>query len=339
MDRIILLLNKHLNATITSEEEQELLYYIKTGEYDEIIRERIQDEWQKNAGFTAYPDDQIPAILHKILQSEKESSRVLNSASRKSYTLYYRSGVVVILLLAICLRSWFVQRAAAPGAQDQPSGKPDAQLAPAGEAPGSTLNSVLPPVGHPQLIKRGNQSIVTNRTAAWNTVTTFIGNHYTLALPDGSRVWLNAGSTLQYPQQFSTNGDREVILAGEAYFETVTDPNRPFKVSIASNHLQEAAVKALGTSFHIIAFPGKTNIRAMLFEGAVIVSLPGTEKKLLPGQQAIFPQTIDGKIYIDNIDTAVAIAWKKGSFSFDQCASPMIIPQFSNGTMLMSPMK
>jgi hypothetical protein len=330
MDRIIQLLNKHLNATISPEEEQELLYYIKTGEYDEIIRERIQEEWQKNAGFTACPDDQIPVILHKILQSEQESARVLNNATAKSYTLYYRSGVVILLILVICLRSWFVQReASAPG-------KSDARLAPAGEAADGALNGVPPPVPH---TRQSNQSMVINRVTAWNTVTTFIGNHYTLTLPDGSQVWLNAGSTLKYPPQFGPSGNRQVILAGEAYFETVTDPNRPFKVSIASNHLQEAAVKALGTRFHIIAYPGKTNIRAVLFEGAVIVSLPGTEKKLLPGQQAIFPQTVDGKIYIDNIDTAVAIAWKKGFFSFDQCASPMIIPQYSNGTMLMSPMK
>ncbi|HMO31639.1 MAG TPA: FecR domain-containing protein [Lacibacter sp.] len=149
----------------------------------------------------------------------------------------------------------------------------------------------------------------------YNTITTPKGGKYQLILADGSKVWLNASSSLRYPAAF-TGKDRVVELTGEAYFEVKTDRARPFRVVLPGG----GGVEVLGTHFNINSYSDEPTVNTTLFEGKVRVVAassrePGRYQVLLPGQQA--RQGPAGQISINNnADLEQVIAWKNGKFLF-----------------------
>ncbi len=112
-------------------------------------------------------------------------------------------------------------------------------------------------------------------------IETPIKSSYQLTLPDNTKVWLNAGSTIRYPSMF-TESTRKVSITGESYFEVAKDPSHPFIVSV--NGLE---ITALGTAFNINAYPDEPGIRTTLTEGVIKVSEGKKEKYLKPGQQLL----------------------------------------------------
>ncbi len=143
-----------------------------------------------------------------------------------------------------------------------------------------------------------------------NTITTPKGGQYQVRLPDGSKVWLNAASSLSYPMRFSKN-ERKVELTGEAYFEVVHNSKMPFKVKTA-----DQLVEVLGTHFNVNAYPDETDSKTTLLEGSVKISQTrsNVSKLLKPGEQAVVTNAIEVK----SVDTEQAIAWKEDLFMFNE---------------------
>lgn len=157
-----------------------------------------------------------------------------------------------------------------------------------------------------------------------NTLSTAIGETYQIRLPDGSRVWLNAASSLKYPAKFGIGSDRKVQLTGEAYFEVakLTSPLSPQGASaqkvpfIVATGKQE--VEVLGTHFNISSYQEEPAEKTTLLEGAVRVSLlnnPSKNVNLLPNQQVVLSA---GSLSKYEVDAAESIAWKNGKFTFDR---------------------
>lgn len=142
------------------------------------------------------------------------------------------------------------------------------------------------------------------------------GGQYQVTLPDGSKVWLNAASTLKYPMQFS-NAQREVSLEGEAYFEVTKNAHKPFIVK--SNHQQ---VEVLGTVFNINSYTDRGYVETTLLEGSVKVN----QHHLQPGQRSLISAS---STKILNADIEAATAWKKGYFLFDNEPLPQILATLS----------
>ncbi|SEM85807.1 FecR family protein [bacterium A37T11] len=145
-------------------------------------------------------------------------------------------------------------------------------------------------------------------------LTTPKGGQYQIILSDGTKVWLNAASTLKYPSRFS-DYKREVFLEGEGYFEIKEDKARPFKV-LSKN--QEVAV--LGTSFNLRAYVDEASVKTTLITGSVQVSAlnrstkkPITKKLLTPNHQAILEGT---NLKVAMADAEAETAWKWGFFNF-----------------------
>ncbi len=138
---------------------------------------------------------------------------------------------------------------------------------------------------------------------------------YQLSLPDGSRVWLNAASSISYPAAF-TGDSREVTLLGEAYFEVARDKTRPFIV-----HTDRQQVTVLGTSFNINAYTNEDLSKTTLLTGSVRITAGSkeggkeTEQILKPNQQGIVSGD-GGTISVTGIDPYSAVAWKNGLFDF-----------------------
>lgn len=154
------------------------------------------------------------------------------------------------------------------------------------------------------------------------TLSTPKGGTYAITLPDGSRVWLNAASTLKYPSRFSGEA-RAVILEGEAFFEVKEQRNgaqgnidgrlglRPFNVITAGQ-----TIEVLGTEFNVSAYADDQETITTLVEGQVKVSnlMSHASNILAPGQQAITQgKTTD----VLDVDAEPYVAWKSGKFSFD----------------------
>lgn len=155
------------------------------------------------------------------------------------------------------------------------------------------------------------------KNVGFNTITTPIGGQYAVILPDGSKVWLNAGSSLKYPTAFALSG-RNVTLTGEGYFEVahMEGPKGrvPFSVTVVKNQTPSEKVEVLGTHFNINAYADEPFINTTLLKGSVKVALNNDQATLLkPGQLA---KLSNEGIKVQQADTEMAVAWKNGEFVF-----------------------
>lgn len=149
---------------------------------------------------------------------------------------------------------------------------------------------------------------------AVNTLTTGRGEQspYPLSLSDGTKVWLNAASSISFPTQFTGN-ERVVSVKGEVYFEVAHNKNKPFRVI---SGVQQ--VEVLGTHFNIKAYDDENTIHTTLLEGSVKVSALSSAASgvLIPGQQSKLARN-SGNLAIAKVDIEEVIAWKNGFFMFN----------------------
>ncbi|RVU00320.1 FecR family protein [Mucilaginibacter limnophilus] len=143
-----------------------------------------------------------------------------------------------------------------------------------------------------------------------NTISTPFGGQYQIILQDGTKVWLNAASSLKFPAVFNGN-DRQVEITGEVYFEVAKNPAKPFRVKFNGN-----TITVLGTHFDVMAYPDEAGSKVTLVEGAVNLANTTGTTQLKPGMQAMI-QNHNSTITTHNVDVEEAIAWKKGYFLFN----------------------
>ncbi len=166
------------------------------------------------------------------------------------------------------------------------------------------------------------QDLGTGKTLSYNTIQTPKGGQYQVFLPDGTKVWLNAASSLKYPEVFK-GGARRVELTGEAYFEVAKNKAMPFYVKSMNQE-----VEVLGTHFNINAYPDERVTKTTLLEGQVNVHNLMSAQILKPGQQSISDLTGNTAIrLITHVDTDDEIAWKNGLFQFDNANLKTILNQ------------
>jgi len=151
-----------------------------------------------------------------------------------------------------------------------------------------------------------------NMPTAYNTLNNPRGSRVvTLTLPDGTRVWMNAGTSLTYPTAFAAN-ERKVALTGEAYFEVAKDPRKPFSVHFVSAG-REGNVEVLGTHFNINAYDDEPAVNTTLLEGAVKVKSELGNIILKPGEQASLSHSSQTS---HPIPVQTVMAWKNGLFDY-----------------------
>jgi ferric-dicitrate binding protein FerR (iron transport regulator) len=143
----------------------------------------------------------------------------------------------------------------------------------------------------------------------YNTIEAPTGGQWQVILPDQSKVWLNAKSSLTYPTYFTGN-ERKVQLKGEAYFEVAHNAKMPFKVSSRGQ-----TVEVLGTHFDIMAYDDDEIMKTTLLEGSVKISNNGYSRILVPGEQAQVSNV--GTKVTNEIDLEDVMAWKNGYFKFN----------------------
>lgn len=172
---------------------------------------------------------------------------------------------------------------------------------------------------------KGDRSQV--REALTNVFTNPAGHDQReLDLADGSKIWLNAASTVKYPLTFSGK-ERVVELSGEAFFEIAKNPAKPFRVLIKG-----AEVEVLGTQFNIMAYESEPVSRTTLIEGAVNVSNGSQTIPLKPGQQAevIYEGNASTSIrLVEGVSTDADVAWRNGVFQFKSDDLPTVMREIA----------
>ncbi|WCT10702.1 FecR family protein [Mucilaginibacter jinjuensis] len=177
----------------------------------------------------------------------------------------------------------------------------------------------------------GLLSYLTNNTTpgiaavTYNTITTPRGGQYNVILADGTQVWLNAASSLKFPTSF-TGKERNVELTGEAYFEVAKNKTMPFHVTTVGQ-----TIEVLGTHFNVNAYADEAAIKTTLLEGSVKVSGGNAQAIIKPGEQAsLNVSVVNPAITVtDGIDTDEVMAWKNGSFYFNNADIQTVMRQIS----------
>ena len=211
----------------------------------------------------------------------------------------------------------------------------------------STHNGIVAQQGNTDISKNGEQLIYkgaagSNPEVAYNTLATPRGGQYQLVLPDGSRVWLNAASSIRYPTAF-TGEQRKVEITGEAYFEIASLPSPdgkkakwPFRVVINTTQQgsKRGMIEVLGTHFNINAYDDEPDINTTLLEGSIRMTAvspwpdaPAVTRQLIPGQEARLDKK--GDIRVQPGDTEQAVAWKDGLFLMNKTDMGAVLRQLA----------
>jgi hypothetical protein len=191
----------------------------------------------------------------------------------------------------------------------------------------STGNGTLLIQGNSRLLNQQGRLSYNNMepdgaAVVYNTMTTTKGKQYQLQLSDGSKIWLNAGSSVTYPTNF-TSDERKISITGEAYFEIAHDAKRPFTVSTRGMEVQ-----VLGTHFNVNAYDDEENTSTTLLEGSVKIKNQHITTLLKPGQQLQLSRAGKTKL-VNDADVLEAVAWKDGLFVMKKAGIASIMRQIS----------
>lgn len=328
------LMEQFISGEITPEGKTMLLEMLDNPQYSEELNSILRDN---------FDSVEIPSVSSEVTEKFIEELKgKMNSYSKTEKTAviklfnWKKIAVAASILIAIGIGTFVVFQKGdeAPvvvvsrQVNDKAPGKTGAILT---LADGSKI--VLDSLGN-GLVANQNNTTVSKKNGAlvyksgnnselvYNTMTTPRARQYNLELSDGTKVWLNASSSLTFPTSFASN-ERKVILTGEAYFEVAKDKKRPFRVSV-----NEMQVNVLGTHFNINAYDDEATINTTLLEGSVLLSEKSQKVLLKPGQQA--QKQKKGTIVVNNkVNIDKVMGWKNGVFYFENADLQTVLREIS----------
>ena len=318
--RISYLYQRYLDNTLHPEERKELYSILTDPQWDEKLKDVLSE---------SYYDLQMEQVIDMRADRSNKIFDFIVAQPRtqiKKRRMWPRIAAAASIILCLSIGGYFIIHKKEP--QQTAQNKPvKNDLLPGGNKAYLTISNgkriALTGASNGQIAQQAGVTITkttdgqlvyqtlaqlpppTSRELEYNTIETPKGGQYQVILPDGSRVWLNAASSLRYPVQFSTN-ERKVELNGEAYFEVTHDPAKPFRVASTNQ-----VVEVLGTHFNISSYTDEQATLTTLLEGSVKIN---NNTILTPGEQAKLAKT--GAVIVKAVDTEEAIAWKKGYFTF-----------------------
>lgn len=334
------LFRKYLNNRCSPEEVRALLAYFNIPENEEQLRKLITENLE-----SVDVDDDGSRWSSLTDQSLAVIKKQINAEPGKVVSLYRRSWFQIAAAAVILIGGFAVFSMIHKPNQEQEIVQADGskqEIAPGSSkailtlADGSTIN--LENVDNGTITQQGSTKISKPAEGQlaysslnekptgvlFNSMSTPRGGQYQLMLSDGTKVWLNAASSIRFPAAF-TGSERKVELSGEAYFEVAKNVAMPFKVAVSG----KGEVEVLGTHFNVNAYTDEATVSTTLLEGSVkVVALGSNESQIIAaGEQAQL--NTNGQISINKIDADEAVAWKNGTFNFNNADLPMVLRQVS----------
>lgn len=319
--RLKILVEKYMSNTCSKEELETLFSLVRETADDQPLEEALKDYWEKTKELTPGEDIDWDGNMFSLMEGLKRETYLMHEKERVNRIRWKRIAIAASLILLSGIGYWFVNRENRAPEIAQDVKAPEKNRAMIIMANGEKIyvdnagNGTLATQGNAKVIKTQQGAIVyeTNRGAKteilYNTLTNPRGSRVVdITLSDGSKIWLNAGSTLTFPVTF-IGQERKVTMTGEGYFEVVHNAAAPFKVSKG-----DLEVTVLGTHFNVNAYEDEPDIKVTLLEGAVkTAKRNGSAIVLKPGEQAQIGQNTEVK---KEVDIAKIMAWKEGVFRF-----------------------
>ncbi len=325
--RLIQLIDRALNGTASAEERTELQELLADVSNKDAVMHILQDKWEAFESKTVvFTEEQGEEILQNILGNSDETS----SNNKGIHPLFPWFKVVAAVLLAttawgvfdfysdrrdrgkLTLEQAVMRYGIEPGKDQAMIVLTDGQTV----ALDASNPGLLAQEGGVRLYNsiggkvRYNALSGEKKYAGHHTIKIPKGGHYHVELEDGTKVHLNAESSLRLPVPFTAE-TREVELIGEGFFEVAADATRPFLVKTP---LQ--TVRVLGTMFNVRAYPDSHGTRTTLLKGLVQVARQDTMATLQPGEAAVCQLGTSG-VNIQRSDVDVDLAWHHGYFVFN----------------------
>jgi transmembrane sensor len=349
--RIASLINRYMQDELNEEQIKELFSWVESSkENRKLFEELLSEPYIKLAVEKLKQADTAAALermQEKIVGSSKENfaeSSKLKTVSRFTPKQILFAAAVLLLLFSIGGWPWWTNKPSEQisGVEKRPGRfrndvAPGTNKAILSLSDGSQIvldsayNGTLSVQGYAKVLKTGSGQLsytlavdprlsMDKSPLLLNTVSTPRGGQYQLTMTDGTRVWLNAASSLRFPAWFS-NTERKVELRGEAYFEVAHDPSKPFRVEV--NGME---IEVTGTHFNVEAYDDENSIKTTLLQGAVTVNKNYKTLLLKPGEQALLNK--HGVISLaKNPDITEVVAWKNGIFHFNVTGIEAIMGQ------------
>jgi len=350
MERLSELYRQYYSKTASAEQTAELMQLIHTASADELSRLIAENGESLGAINHSLEPDKVEMVLQYILRksgSIDAGAKIVElqstGTSPRIRYIWRKIAVAASIILAVGVGSYFlffnhtkqneiVQTREQRFKDDVDPGKYKARLT---LADGSTI--ILDSAAIGELAKQG-KTVVINKDGQlvyesgvgrqvsevmYNTLSTAKGETYATVLADGSKVWLNSGSSIKFPVEFAGN-ERKVEITGEAYFEIAASPN-PSKGGALKPFIVEKGdlqVTVLGTHFNVNAYDDEDDIKVTLLEGSVKVSNRNENNLLKPGEQAVLTHSLSrdgGNSRLttnDSPDLEKITAWKNNVFLF-----------------------
>jgi len=363
-ERFRYLFNRYIRGLADDTEKSELSG-LEEGMDDQVLDALLKESWiNLSPGAPVFSQDESQSILNKIL-GIRENKMPLHTPFRY-LLLKYAAAAILLLTLGSGVFFLFFNEEPGKDIVSETSTSITGDILPGGNKAFLTLadgekivldsisTGIITLQGGIQVVKSGNgqiEYIPGNQDSGdilYNTISTPVGGEYQLNLSDGTKIWLNAASSIRYPVEFKQK-ERKVYITGEVYFEvntlladTKTVDRRkntvPFIVDINNG---QGWVEVLGTHFNISSYPDEDCLKTTLLEGLIsfapgINAGPGTERvsetaapvRLVPGQEVLL--FTDGAVEINSgVDTEKVVAWTKGYFQFSSSSLEEVMKQIA----------
>lgn len=344
-ERLDYLFQKYLSNSCSREELKELLRLADRSDMEPHIRSSLRHLWNEIPADKSHTEEEWDLIYHSFMKSvdstsaqasgESDQSSYHKLLTKKKTRSYYIAGAAAAaIFILVSIGTYFFYDKSDTQFKSVQS-KPVQDIGPGRNKAILTLSDgskiILNDAKNGEVARQAGISVIKaddgqliytisdagsaadNGEVGYNTIETPRGGQYQVNLPDGSRVWLNAESSLIYPTRFKGN-ERKVEVYGEAYFEVTSNKLMPFRVK-SRNQL----IEVLGTHFNVNAYKDEPVVRTTLIEGLVSIqsdSSTGLENKVLkPGQQSLVGKN---EIKIQEADIETVTAWKHGDFVFKE---------------------
>lgn len=320
------LLSQYLDGRITAAQATQLSAYLQQYDADAAWLDLLEELMMAEEALQTYSADEWQAYLDDLKHKMRHADAIQDEPAPRIIFLRKWRWIAASLVFVLSVATLFLLRTPSANkvlhyAQDSVDVQPGRNGALLTLSNGETVlldsfanGTVAVQNGAKVLLQNGrlvyDPVSLPASEIAYNTVRTPLGRQYQLQLPDGTDVWLNAGSSIRYPTSF-TGGERKVEVTGEVYFEVTSRPRSVFLVAIANR----ATVEVLGTHFNIMAYQNEQEWQTTLLEGKVKFAKGDASVMLQPGQQGRLLES--GKLRVaHNVDVQTVVAWKNGLQSF-----------------------
>ena len=336
------LLINFLEAKLSEAEKKQLENWLQANSQNQFLFEKLQtDEYLKAELKLLYSFDDQRAF-EKIRETLGTKSPVVSLKKNRIRRMAVAAAAIVIIATSATI--FFLstskrQIGEVVQIKESPA-LPAEKIIPGGNLATLTLsdgsvislkdteNGVLTKEGNVDIVKLKDGQIAYGKAEnatpeiRYNVVTTPRGGKYNLTLSDGTKVWLNAASSLRFPASFSGK-ERKVEMEGEVYFDIAKDLKHPFIVVVDG-----AEILVTGTEFNVNAYRDEQSMKITLLQGNVSLKNTQNQTNLTPGQQAEISETGNFMIH-KTIDLDDVIAWKEGLFHFNKADLKTVMKEIS----------